>query len=1114
MSRQTCLCMVIAVCFAASIRAQSTFGSFVGAVRDASGAPIAGAMVRVTNTGTTASRNTLTESAGEYVVVNLEPGSYEIQVQAPGFQISKHAGLSLLSRQTVRVDVQLGIASQSETVNITESIGSVISTDVSNIAETRSGRELMDLPVAIGSRAAGSTSPISTLTTQPGVQTDAAGGISVAGAKPSMLSMSIDGISTMSVRTNAPLTEMFPSFAAIAEIRVSEINNAAEFGGVSDITTVSKSGTNQFHGGLFHNLQNTLLNARNPFLARKQKTIMNNFGVYAGGPVLLPKLYSGRDKTFFFASYEGLRLPRETFINQSVPSVALRSGDLSIYPNPVRDPDTGAPFPGNRIPASRISPFARNALERLYAIPNAGAPNAIANNFSANLSVPINSDQGDLRVDQTIGANQNLFVRGTYKLRTLENAPVGTVMTGTTTQDERNYAVTLAHNYIIRPTLVNELRIGLTDLRLLTGAPLSARELISSIGIPVPDPPDGAASPVFTITGFQSTNSTSSSVSRSKTLQILDNLTYTRGRHTLKAGGDIRRLSAYFSNVFSADRSGRYTFSGALTNSLIGNPFGAFLLGIPDTTGIGEVKAADSDGRSTHYAFYAQDDWKVTPRLTINYGLRWEYHPPFLDRLHNMAVMLPDVYSVVNGVGVRGAVGVPDQGLGLTHPNFAASIAPTPVLTASQAGIPQTLHYSQRTSFAPRIGFAWRPFANGKTVIRGGYGRFIEAMLGTLTSAGWAVSASNVGTYTNRLVNGVPELTLNAPFPAVLAQPGTQNFRLSADVNYRDPYVHQWNLTVERDIGFNTGVRVSYEGSNGVNLGYIKNLAQVPANTVGFQAARSSSPFPLWARIAQETTGARSNYHAMTIAANKRLSKGVMLQSSYVFAKNLSNGQGFNPTAYATQAGGYVTDAYNIGLDYGPVTYTRRHRFMTNFIYELPLGRGKTWMSGANRWVDALAGGWQLAGILVLQTGPFLTVVAPGSDPMGTNFANLEGAGRADIVPGVPLYPETKTIQQWINPAAFRAPANNIGRAGNSSVGSVVGPGTQLLSLSMFKTVAITESVSFQIGAAASNALNHPNYAPPANLNVGTAAFGSINNVQTQEGGGPRSLQLTARITF
>jgi hypothetical protein len=1095
-----------------NIPAQSTFGTFVGTVHDPSGSVIATCLVSVTNSGTSARRSAITDKEGNYVLVNLEPGTYQIVMQAPGFQSTTFSAVELLSRQTVRTDGTLTVAGQTQSVNVNAEAESVITTEVSSIAETKSGRELQELPIGIGSRGNGSTSAISTLTTQAGVQTDNAGAISVAGSKPSMLSVSIDGISTMSVRSEAPIAELFPSFGTIEEIRVSEVNNAAEFGGVSDITTISKGGSNQLHGGVFENLQNTAMNARNPFSATTTKVQMNNWGGYLGGPVVIPHLYNGKDKTFFFGSYEGLKLPRQQFINQSVPSLALRSGDLSAYPGTITDL-SGTPFPGNQIPQSRISPVAQAALKHLFPLPNTGAANALANNYSVNFPTPISSNQGDLRVDQNISSKQTMFIRGTYKSKDVTNVPIasGTILSGGLHQPERDYAVTAAHSYIISPTLVNELRLGITDSRILTTNSADADALVAAIGVPVPDPPGGNCTPSFTITGFQGTNSTCNSISRSQTKQLIDNVTWTHGAHTYKFGGDIRRLSAYFSNVFASNRMGQYTFNGSVTGL---NPFASFLLGVPDRTGIGEVTSPDSNGHSIHYATFVQDDWKVTRRLTINYGMRWEYHPPFSDALNNIAVFLPDTYNVINGVTVHGSVAIPDKGVPLINPVFAASISPTPIVTASTIGLPQTLHRSDKTSFGPRIGFAWRPFADGKTVIRGGYGRFIESLLGTLTSAGWAVSASDVGSFTNSVAGGKPTLAFPYPFPANLAQNGSQSFQLSANVDYSDPYVQQWNLTVERDLGFNVGLRASYDGNHGSNLGYTQNLAQVAPNTIGYAKAAAGSAYPLWAYIAQESTGARSNYHAFTIAGNKRFAHGLQFTTNYSFAKNLSNGQGYNPTAFATQAGGTVTDIYNINLDYGNVAFTHTNRFLSTFLYELPIGRKGFILRNANGFVDRVVGGWQLSGVMLFQTGPFLTVVAPGADPSGNNSQNTSGAGRADIVPGVSLYPSNQGVGGWINPAAFVKPANNIGRAGDSPVGAAVGPGTQAVSLSLLKSVQLKEGLRLQFGVAASNALNHANYAVPSNLNIGTSGFSSLTNVQSQENGGPRSLMASARITF
>ena len=284
------------------------------------------------------------------------------------------------------------------------------------------------------------------------------------------------------------------------------------------------------------------------------------------------------NQTFFFASFERLRLPRQTFINQSVPSLALRNGDLSAYSGVIKDPLTGSPFANNQIPPDRISPVSKAAPQYLWPLPNTGPANAIANNYSFNMPTPISSDQEDFRVDHTISSRQTAFLRGTYKTRSVDNAPTAaqSIVGGAAHQPERVFSLTAAYNFVITSRLINELRLGVSDVRVLTSTDVSAKDFIGKIGVPLPDPPDGSATPTFTITGFQPTGTATTSVSRSKTLQLLDNVSWTRGPHTLKFGGDVRGLSAYYSNVFSSDRSGKYTFNGSVTNSLIGNPYARF----------------------------------------------------------------------------------------------------------------------------------------------------------------------------------------------------------------------------------------------------------------------------------------------------------------------------------------------------------------------------------------------------------------------------------------------------------------------------------------------------------------------------------------------------------
>lgn len=1091
--------------------AQSTFGEFTGTVHDPGGSVIALCVVKATNVGTSALRSVVTDSSGGYTLLNMEPGEYELSFEAPGFQVTKFAGLILQARQDIRQDAHLSVATQSQVVNVNEAAEAPINTEVSNIAETKVGRELTDLPVAIYSRSTGSTSAITTLTTQPGVETDASGNISVAGAKPSMLSATLDGISTMSPRGSAPISELFPSFDSIAEIRVSEINNTAEFGGVSDITTISKSGSNAYHGGVYENNQVSRFDARNTFAATVPKLTLNDYGGFLGGPITVPHLYHGKDKTFFFMSYEGLQRPNKSVITDSVPTAAMRSGDLSVYlpKTAVKDPlNGGAPFPNNLIPTSRISPLSAAVLNYFYPMPNYGASSLIANNYQTQFPTPITSNQGDMRVDRNITSKQTAFARLTYKEKETFSAPSGSVNLGGGDAIERDYAVSGAYNYIITPSLINEARVGYTGSNSGTNYAYTSSGIQQALNLQLAGPPPpGAASPSFSITGFTGTSGGTTSIAKTNTTQFLDNLTWSKAKHTVKMGGDYRYLTAVYTNVFASSRMGSYSFNNSVTSSLIGSPLGAFLLGIPDSSGMATVLNPNTEGYASHYAIYVQDDWKVTSRLTLNYGLRWEYHPAFRDHLNNTANFLPDYSSVQNGVTVHGAVVIPDLAVSLVNPAFTQSIFPTPILTATQAGLPQSLRYSQKTDFAPRVGFAWRVTNDGKTVIRGGYGRFIESELGSLIDAAWAVEASDVAKFTNSVSNG--KFLYNFPYalPSNLAQPGSQVFDLAGDLHYKDPYVQQWNFTVERDLGFQTALRVSYDGNHGSDLGVTTNPDQVPVNTVGFATASLSAPYPLLAQIVYLTNGARSNYNAFTVAVNKRMSKGLQFQVSYNFAKNLSNGGGYAPSGFAGEGGGTLSDPSNPNLDYGNVAYTRRDRFLTTFLYNLPFSHT------GNRIVNQLAGGWELAGVLTFQTGPFLQVVASGADPSGTNFPNLQGSGRVDVVSGVSPYATNPSPAQWFNAAAFMIPGDHIGRFGDEQVGYVNGPGTQAVSLSFFRTVSFTERLRLRVGISAANAFNHPNYGNPGTT-LNSSTFGTITTLQSAEGAGPRQVQLTGRITF
>jgi hypothetical protein len=497
-------------------------------------------------------------------------------------------------------------------------------------------------------------------------------------------------------------------------------------------------------------------------------------------------------------------------------------------------------------------------------------------------------------------------------------------------------------------------------------------------------------------------------------------------------------------------------------------------------------------------------------------------HPPIRETNYNTAVFQPTYSATIGGQAVSGAVVVPNaQAESFESTQFAQAIAPTPILTAAQAGIPESLRYTDKTDWGPRLGFAWRPLGNDRTVLRGGWGRFIETPLGFSLVSGWAVHASYLATYNQDYEsNGVtPLLSFANPFNTLAgSSTGTANFDYAFPIHYIDPSVQQWNLTMEQDVGRSVGVRLSYTGSHGQNLEAMEDLNQVPANSLGYAQAAGSRPYPSWAVIQSVMNAAESNYSSGTAEVSRHSGKSITFDASYTFTRDLSNAGGATPSAFAVAGGSFLTDRFHPRMDYGNVIYDRRHRFLVTYLYDLPFGHGQRWLpTGAL--ANGLAGGWQLAGVTILQSGPFLTPFEQTVDPANTNILTTVGQARPDQLTTVPLYAANRTTAQWLNPAAFpylnlqTASGTGIGRFGNAPVGGVVGPGTDNFSLSLMKNFALYEKSKFQLGVEAANLFNHRNYEPP-NMQVDSSGFGAITALQTAEGAGPRSLELTGRITF
>src|ERR1035437_3781923 len=610
------LLLLLACCLfalpATPLLAQSTFGSILGTVHDTTGAVVEGAQVTLVNTGTTAARNFTTDASGDYAFKNIEVGRYTLTISATGFEKTSLPEIAITARETRRMDATLKPGAETQTVVVLDNaVASVITTDVSNLAETKIGDELVELPVAIYSRSTGSTSPISTLTTEAGVQTDDSGNLSVMGTTAALLSVTIDGISSVGVEYSGPVNEMFPSFNSIEEIRVSESNNNAEFSGVADITTISKAGTNHYHGGVFENHENTVFNSNNPFALSKPKIIMNDFGGTLGGPLKIPHLYNGRDKSFFFISFEGLRLPRETPFLLSVPSNDMRNGNLTSYISgqgvtAIYQPDGVTPLDPAKV---SVSPISAKLLKYLMPAPNYGPAGSYVNNYQTNFASPISANQGDVRLDRVISSKQTLFARFSYKNRQVLTAPsaactftycaeAGSPLQGAYNTPEIDEGLTFAHNYIFTPNLMNEFRGGYNAQHTSEPQRYSTTDLLAQTGLSVPQPNTAwAEAPQVLINGFMSTGAGNPGMQRGQIIQALDNLSWTHHDHSFKFGADFKRISDHDDNVYGNYRSGWYVFDGS-SNVVknIGDPYAAFLLGNPDYTEVSSTNTPTMDG--------------------------------------------------------------------------------------------------------------------------------------------------------------------------------------------------------------------------------------------------------------------------------------------------------------------------------------------------------------------------------------------------------------------------------------------------------------------------------------------------------------------------------------
>jgi len=1127
--------ILAALLFSSLLSGQSTLGVILGNVTDPTGAATAGASVKITNTGENTSRTATTNENGAYEFQNSKPGQYEIEISKPGFQTFAAKGLLLVSRQTLRVDAALSIGEVTQTVQV-EATAGVIATDSPAISSNLTPEKVATLPANF--RASTNTTPYALLQTLPGVQADNGVGLSIQGGLPAQSESSTDGISITGLTGNSPNRNLFPSIETISEIRVQGVGNAAEFGQPGDIAIITKGGTNNFHGAVFWYHQNKAFDARSFGQTILPSKVSNNFGGTLSGPVALPKLYDGRNKTFFLFSWESLRYPRQSTVTNTVASSRVRSGDFTTEGVTIRDPLTGQPFPGNVIPQARLSSVSRAVVPLLASI-NVGDPSRrTPNNFIENRVANIESDQLDVRVDHQFGSRHGVFGRYTWKQNpTL--APNNHLLPSDTQAADLNQFVG-SYTWTIKPNLLNEIRGGWSysdsrsifnfDGRAFTNS-LNLNDIEKDIFF------NGLSN--FSIDQYTAFSKSRPGYSTSTNIQFIDNLTWIKGSHTFKFGGDVRKIRAESALGFTTGNNyGDFNFTGAFT----GNAFADFLLGTPASTQIA-VLTADNDGRAMHTKLYAQDSWRLSPKLTVEYGVRWEFHPGYTDAGFNIAnfdrtvprtgrvVVMNDPKAktlVAPGaiLSFNGCPGAPINGVGCT-----------PIVSADEADIPNGLRENYYTQFLPRVGFAYR--LNDKTTIRAGAGMYNMIVLGSVFFSLTGTVQSDVRNFNNVGADGRPVFTFpntRTPGGGIRGgSVGTFEFRTANQIDFHPPQMYQWSLSVDRQLNSSTGLRLSYIGNKSSHMPWAPDVNQMAPDTRFFsQRSNLERPFPNWGLIFSRDAGANTSYHSGQIEINRRFAKGLSFTSAYTLAKGLGDNAGPNPSSFAGETGGgRVTNSLNRAGDRGEIYAIRRHRFLLNMVYDLPFGKGRTYLGSANKAVDAILGGWQISSVLTLQSGPYLTPTVSVGDPSGTN-ATSRGAQRPDRVGAADGSVDNPTADRWLDRSAFYCPGRSpgaanqydclvgvvpgrdiapIGRFGNSGVGIVTGPGTFALNMGMSKKFAITERVAFRVEGSFTNLPNWVNLGDPV-LNVNDAAFGIIRGARSVDFGGGRTGQIGARLQF
>jgi hypothetical protein len=1038
-SRLQAICSLLLLSCAAS-PAQTALSTIRGTAIDPTGALVVNAEVTLTNLATNLRRTAATNEAGDFEIPDIPRGTYRLVAAREGFKNYVADNIILESSQVRRINISFELGAVGTEVTV-RADAAVISTDSVKLQSGVTNRQYEQTPWVGGDATFYASLMLSTL---PNVQT--AGSrwtVQFAGQPAAQVQQGMDG------HTSDGIVNQIGNMQDQQEVSAVMGNNSAEFSRVGYYNMVSKSGSNEFHGRASYWHNNSALAARDFFQAQKPKALIHSLAGSASGPIR-------KDKTFFYASWNGQRIPSKSFYLRDVPTNKMRQGDFSQLSTIIRDPRTGQPFSGNIIPPDRINGVSQNVLAKYLPAPNQGGPDALNRNYSFVFPYPGDIWRNDFimqRIDHKVSEKNTVFARVATNWTFFVLA--SNYPEFSWTRVRYNNHIVIEDTHVFSPTLVNSFRFGVYLERYDDGGtvdgftPFRGDQAVKELGILGVNPKNLSAQgfPTMNITGFNPLRTPPGGpVHNDRNWGYADSLTLIKGRHVLKFGGEYKPFWRKDGAV-PEGTYGNFTFNGSIS----GNAFADFLLGLPYSSQ--RLDPLTNRVRTdSELGLYFQDAFKVNSRLNLEFGLRWERFgsPSYKDGLQ------------LNWDPDSGNVIVPEAALKSVSPLYPKSI--TVVAGDAQAN-------SSLRNFAPRVGFAYRPFGPN-TVVRAAYGIFTETL-------GRYARVQGVGpfqiseTYLNTVENGQPLFAFPNPFPAgsVAATIPSQNIVGFPDET-ENGRIHQLNLTIEHQIR-DIGLRLSYLGSRSRGLNYNIAVNKPAPSLIPFSASRR--PYPQFVGATFPRSDGAANYNAMTFEVQRKLGQ-LTFDAHWTWASSYSN-RGNLESPYAP-------------LTWGREAFTSRHRVVANAIWQLPFGRGRRFLAGAPAVVNHVVGGWQLYWIAYMETGQFFSPSFSGSDPSNTSTVG----GLPDRIANGNLPADQRSIDRWFDASAFvRPPA---GRFGNSGVNILEGPGLHQHHLSIGKRFHLTERLSTQFLAAISNLFNHPNFTNPNNNISIPGSVGTISGVK------------------